>query len=113
MSGIATIGNGPMVQRASGIVVSADLEKAADPNTGKVPTSYDADGRRRVVLPTDDQRKIDATIKLLASRGMAAIVVCMSRDDGKEPCGRPLRTEAKGEPDAGYGCQCTRVHFCD
>lgn len=101
-----------MVERASGLVVPVGLEKEPDQSAPvDDATTYDLDGRRRIVLTMDDQRKIDQVVKLLQARGMGIIVACASRTDGKPACGFPMMTENKGLPDAGYGCRCSRVHF--
>ena len=101
-----------MVKReGSGLVVPAALASEVDATTGKTPTAYDPDGRRRVVLSTQDQKAIDRGITTLRQHGLGVIVACASRDDGKPICGQPLLVEGKGLPTAGYGCRCSRVHF--
>jgi len=102
---------GAMVQRGSGILVP---EAVADA-TPDASVPRDPDGRRRVVLPRDAQKKINAAIQELKAAGLGIVVGC------RFECGQPLLNEgvsvdpATGartmSPDAGYGCKCTRVHF--
>lgn len=107
---------GGMVQRASGVIVPAGLELENDTSApaalkpGKSPTTYDPDGRRRVVLTKDDQRLVDRAILVLRQRGFGILVMCSQRDDDKAPCEQPMLNEVGG-PDPGYGCKCSRVHF--
>lgn len=105
-------GMGSAVQRESGIIVPAELEREPDATKGgDVPGAYDLDGRRRLVLTREDQRAIDRLLKTLIPQGLGVLVICGNRRDGKPPCGRPLKNEGRGTADAGYGCDCTRIHF--
>lgn len=105
--------NGPeLVRRESGILVAPGLGTEPDAEKpGKEPITYDPDGRRRLVLSKNDQRRIDRLINDMRARGLGLIVACMSRQDDKPPCCGPLMAEKKGMPDAGYGCLCTRIYF--
>ncbi len=111
---IATIG---MVERPSGLLVTADID-AAVPTNGNghhgPDFSFDPDGRRRIVLTKADQRKIDQAIRLLTAAGLGIVVACRAGQPlkpGVETCGEALLNEGKGTPDAGYGCRCSRLHF--
>jgi hypothetical protein len=106
-----------VVKRQSGIIVPQELEQEPDPSApakqrSTRPTAYDPDGRRRVVLMREEQRRIDRMILELRTYGLGLIICCSDRWDGKKSCGQALTVEAAGTPDAGYGCQCTRIHFC-
>lgn len=81
-------------------------------------TAYDPDGRRRVVLTATDRRAVDRAIMILKSVGLGVLVGCEQRADGQKPCGKVLLMEGistdpkvPSDPDRGYGCDCTRVHF--
>jgi hypothetical protein len=113
MSQLAQIGNGGqgLVTLASGLVVPAAVaDNTADPRTDQGATAYDEDGRRRVVLSSDEQRLVDRTIKMLQSHGLGMVVGCRNRKDGKVSCGRPMVPEPL-PGDNGFGCLCSRVHF--
>ncbi len=113
MRGMKPMNFNQPIERASGILVPATLEQEPDKGAkpGQRPITFDTDGRRRVVMTRDEQRQIDRAISLLAQHGLASLVMCAARQDGKAPCGEPLKNEGRGTPDAGYGCQCSRVHF--
>jgi hypothetical protein len=100
-----------LVQTAAGLLVPATAIPAN--GNGAVQGAYDADGRRRIVLTKDDQRKIDRAIRIIQAAGLGVIVACRqgTRPDGKDACGQPLVNEGADTPDPGYGCSCSRVHF--
>jgi hypothetical protein len=91
----------------------------------KSSEAKDHDGRRRVVFNRDERRAIDRAINILAGRGLGMIVACKPRDavpalaeGGPQParCGLVMTQEGhdgdgKRRPDAGWSCQCSRVHF--
>jgi hypothetical protein len=95
-----------------------DVTAQPDPRQ-KGGTAYDPDGRRRVVLMGVDRRTLDRAIVLLKVAGLGMVIGCRSRNDGVKPCGQPMLLEGVDvsgltpvtDPDAGYGCECTRVHF--
>lgn len=101
------------IQRASGVLVPTSVEREPDRGAKPCqrPISYDKDGRRRVLMTRDDQRRIDRAINLMAEHGLAGLVMCAARQDGRPPCGEPMKNEGRGTPDRGYGCACSRVHF--
>lgn len=103
------------VETPAGLIVPADAAEAL----GKIRTGTnagaiqcrDADGRRRVVLTRSDQKTINRAVRILESIGLGIVVGCQQTPAHPERCGRPMRNEGRGEPDDGYGCECTRVHF--
>jgi hypothetical protein len=109
--------NAGLVQRASGIVVAADVAAAVDEARPepKHETVYDLDGRRRVVLSDDVRRRFDREVRELLARGIGFLLVCredVKRDDGKPSCGQPMQPQRNDSGgDFGYGCRCTRIHF--
>lgn len=124
-------GEGSLARRPSGVIVPSELANQPDPKVearlGSV--ARDMDGRRRVVYPNDERKTIDKAIRLLTTQGIGFIVGCVGAYgpapdpgkgraagtghhlDGSVACGQPMRPEGVGTPDAGYGCQCTRIHF--
>jgi hypothetical protein len=101
-----------LVQRQSGIVVPAHLAQQLDQaRPGAPPLVYDPDGRRRVVI---EKQQVESIFKDFAALGLAFFMGCRpgpKRADGVTPCGHPMRREADGGPDPGYGCLCTRIYF--
>jgi hypothetical protein len=110
------MGSDKLVGRESGILVPGHLEREPERRNGShgtVPTAYDQDGRRRVILPKSTQKKLDQVIIELAQHGFGLVVACRAdykRADGKAPCGGFAITE-RDQTDPGYGCGCSRVHF--
>ena len=122
-------GEGSLVRRPSGVIVPAELGNRpvpGAPSNGSV--TRDLDGRRRVVYPDSERRVIDKAINLLRAQGIGYIVGCIGaygppddrreasggngyHRDGSLACGQPMRPEGVGTPDAGFGCNCTRIHF--
>lgn len=114
-----------LARRPSGVIVPAALASQPDDGakgqTGSV--ARDMDGRRRVVFGNEERRAIDKAIKLLQAQGIGSLIGCVGgygktgrpgyghHRDGSVACGQPLRPEGSDGPDAGYGCNCTRVHF--
>lgn len=113
--------DGAMAQRQSGLIVPAHLAAMpvpAVPDAAKArddATAYDLDGRRRVVLTADERRTVFRAIEILKrTAGAGVIVGCnqvVARADGKPKCGQLMLIEDKGQPDEGFGCECTRIHF--
>lgn len=100
-----------LVQTDGGLLVPIDAIPTKADGTPAIGAA-DSDGRRRIVLTKDDQRRIDKAIKILNAAGLGIIVACRDpRPDGAKGCGQALLTEGRGGPDAGYGCQCSRIHF--
>jgi hypothetical protein len=111
------------VETPSGLLVPTDAadtverehkipvpESALTDGTKPEPFNRDPDGRRRIVLTRDDRKTLNRAIRILQAVGLGIVVGC------KGPCGQPLVTEGRpkdeeADPDAGYGCQCSRVHF--
>ena len=122
-------GDSSLARRASGLIVPAELANRPDPvvpANGSV--ARDLDGRRRVVFTNDERKAIDKAINLLKQQGIGYIVGCLGtygkptpgreagggrgyHRDGSPACGQPMKPEGVGTVDAGYGCNCTRVHF--
>lgn len=113
---VAAIG---LVERASGIVVPGNLAAEPEVNApnGKhgPPVCYDPDGRRRVVFPKALQKKVNSLVLDLVAQGFGMVVICRSeqKHGDKQGCGMPLLNEGQGQPDDGYGCRCSRIHFQD
>ena len=107
-----TPATGTHVQTPSGLLVPVD---AADHLATHTPKGgdpcRDSDGRRRVVLTKADQKMINRAIQLLGRSGFGVIVTCQQYPGQPGKCGAALRNEGQGQPDDGYGCRCTRVHF--
>lgn len=104
---IAPVGMG---RTASGIIAPVS---AIDAHVSRSPvkaSAQDADGRRRVVLTRDEQRKIQDVVDILARTGQVVIMACKPLN-GTEGCGEALRREGEGDTDPGFGCRCTRIHF--
>lgn len=101
----------PLVQTGAGLLVPADAIPGN--GDGQVQATRDADGRRRIVLTRDDQRKIDRAIRIIQAAGLGVIVACRQDDTPERQgnCGQPLLNEGAGTGDPGYGCRCSRVHF--
>lgn len=107
---------GQLVERESGLLVTAALEHEPDRGKPGDPRGvcFDADGRRRLVITGTERKQWDRTVGQLAAYGVGFISICredFKRPDGKTPCGQPMIPEGRGTPDDGYGCLCTRVHF--
>lgn len=77
----------------------------------RLPTAYDADGRRRVGLTKRERRDVEKMIRILNAQGIGVVLSCVQRFDGKTPCGGCLSPEGQGGPDDGFGCNCSRLHF--
>lgn len=100
----------PMVQTRAGLIVPKD---AVHPDAQPTVTPKDQDGRRRVVLQTDDVKRIDRALIVLRDVGMAMVIICnptQKHADGTPGCGQPMQKEGD-HVDPGYGCKCTRIHL--
>jgi hypothetical protein len=101
-----------LAQRPSGLVVPANLANVPEVGKPGAVVARDLDGRRRVVLSDELRRKLNSVILELKAQGFGLIVGCRNvtaLPDGTPACGQLLAQEA--EPDAGYGCQCSRIHW--
>lgn len=98
-------------QRSSGVIVPDHL--ADEPGKTNESMALDPDGRRRVVLTDDERRKLDAVITMLRGRGFGVLVGCVNGmlANGKPACGGFAIPVDVGTPDAGFACQCTRIHL--
>lgn len=112
-----------LIETPSGLLVSADaadnLNATVDATNadasgdGKPKRIYsrDPDGRRRIVLTREDRKALNRAIRILDGVGLGIVVGC------KFDCGQPLTGEGRAkdnepiDPDQGYGCRCSRVHF--
>jgi len=112
-----------LVETPSGLFVPADAADTAERDHtipapdlavtgGAQPDVFnrDPDGRRRIVFTRDDRKTLNRAIRILQSVGLGIVVGCSWE------CGQPLVTEGRlndegADPDAGYGCRCSRVHF--
>lgn len=83
-------------------VPASALDQAVE--DGAIAAAMDKDGRRRIVLTRQDQRQLNAAIAMLKAADLGMVVCCRQ-------CNQPMVPEDMGTPNAGYGCQCSRVHF--
>lgn len=98
-----------MMQHTSGLIVPERLAF-----TESQGTTYDPDGRRRVVLPDEFRRKLNRVLVELNRHGFGVIVGCSEifpRKDGKKACGEVMLPVGKDTPDPGFACSCTRIHW--
>lgn len=93
--------------------VVADARQDGKPDTAAaLAATKDPDGRRRVVLTADEKKQLDKTSKMLKALGLGVVVGCKNPD-----CNQILTMEGVNpqtgarDPDFGYGCKCTRIHF--
>lgn len=100
-------------QRSSGIIVPVALADEPGKRADTEGMAQDADGRRRVVLTNDERRLLDKAITMLRDRGFGVIVGCVkgTLPGGGQACGGFAIPVGRGTPDAGFGCQCSRIHF--
>lgn len=107
--------------RPSGIIVPRALEAAPE---APISATLDADGRRRVVLTTEERKTVLRAITILEDHGFATLIRCQEKAlevkrHGRlriirphvSACGEILRQEGIGSPDAGSGCTCSRIHL--
>ena len=112
-----------MARTGSGLIVPAGLaDQSAAAATPGPPVSIarDMDGRRRVTFTNAERKTIDKAIRLLRGQGIGFIAGCVGARqtkaggvhlDGSAVCGTMLVPVDRESPDAGFACNCTRVHF--
>lgn len=97
--------NGETVITPAGLEVPASAADIAV-EEGTIAAAMNEDGRRRIVMTRQDQKQLNAAIRLLKAADLGIVVCCRK-------CNQPMVPEDMGTPDAGYGCRCSRVHFRD
>lgn len=111
--------NTNVVQTPAGLLVGADALDAAVAAAkanghGKAAAIFagatDPDGRRRVVLSTDEKRQLDKVGAMVLAVNLGMVLACRACNqvmvqEGVDP------KNGRKDPDYGYGCKCTRIHF--
>src|SRR5687767_5703411 len=108
-----------MARTGSGLIVPKALadSPAATPPGKRAAIARDMDGRRRVVFSNAERKAIDKAIQILKAQGIGFIPGCIGQlkggyhPDGSKVCEQHMASVDAGTPDAGFRCNCTRVHF--